>query len=186
MVEYSTDTGVNWTILGTATDANWYNSASTLNGLPGKQWTGEGEKTNALGGLNATLHDYSYDLAAFTTETSIIFRFKFFSDAAVNEEGVLIDDLVIDGTLPVDEFNSIKGLAIYPNPSASIFNINWQHGSAFSISVFDVTGKLILEQKNTSYLSNHFELDMKNYVRGLYFAKITVDGNQVTKKIILK
>lgn len=186
LVQYSTDTGANWTILGTATDANWYNSASTLNGLPGKQWTGEGEKTNALGGLNATLHDYSYDLAAFTTETSIIFRFKFFSDAAVNEEGVLIDDLVIDGTLPVDEFNSIKGLAIYPNPSASIFNINWQHGSTFSISVFDVTGKLILEQKNTSYLSNHFELDMKNYVRGLYFAKITVDGNQVTKKIILK
>ena len=191
VVQYSTDTGANWSILGTAADANWYNSSATTNStgessMPGKQWTGEGEDVSALGGLNATLHDYSYDLAAFTNETSIIFRFKFISDAAVNEEGVLIDDLVIDGVLPVDEFNSIKGLSIYPNPSASIFNINWQYGSTFSISVFDVTGKLILEQQNTSYLSNHFELDMKNYVRGLYFAKITVDGNQVTKKIILK
>ncbi|MDG2193695.1 MAG: T9SS type A sorting domain-containing protein [Polaribacter sp.] len=191
LMEYSTDTGANWTILGTAADANWYNSAATTNStnestLPGKQWTGLGEAASPLGDTNATLHDYSYDLAAFTNQTSIIFRFKFISDAAVNEEGVLIDDLVIDGVLPVDEFSSIKGLAIYPNPSASIFNINWQHGSTFSVSVYDVTGKLILERKNTSYLSNHFELDMKNYVRGLYFAKITVDGNQVTKKIILK
>lgn len=191
LVEYSTDTGENWSVLGTAADANWYNSSATTNStgqstLPGKQWTGEGENANALGGTNATLHDYSYDLAAFTNETSIIFRFKFISDQLTNEEGVLIDDLVIDGVLPVDEFSSIKGLAIYPNPSASIFTIDWQHGSTFSISVYDVTGKLILEQKNTSYLSNHFELNMKNYVRGLYFAKITVDGNQVTKKIILK
>jgi len=185
-VQYSTDLGATWTILGSATDANWYNSSSTLNGLPGKQWTGEGEDTNILGGNNAVLHEYSYDLAAFTNESSMIFRFKFVADTAVNEEGVLIDDLLIDGVLPVSEVSAIKGLSIYPNPSSSIFEINWQEGATFSVKVYDVTGKLVLEQKGTREFNNHFELNMATYVKGLYFAKITVDEKQVTKKIILK
>ena len=185
LVEYSTNQGGSWSILGNSTDANWYNSASTQNGLPGKQWTGLGEASNALGGTNATLHDYSYDLAAFKNETGIIFRFKFFADGGTNEEGALVDDVFIDGVLPVDEFNNIQGLSIYPNPSESVFSINWKQGNDFSISIFDVTGKLILKKNNTSAV-NQVDLDMSNYVKGIYFAKITVDGKQATKKLILK
>jgi hypothetical protein len=185
-VEYTTNQGQTWAILGTAADENWYNSASTLNGLPGKQWTGEGEDTNALGGNNATLHDYSYDLAAFTNESSILFRFKFVADAAENEEGALIDDLVIDGVLPVSEFNAIKGLSIYPNPSSSIFNINWAQGSNFSISIFDLTGKLLLQDKSNSKSLRRFSLDMSKFSKGIYFAKIKVDDKQSTKKLLLK
>ena len=185
-VEYTIDQGKTWTILGASTDANWYNSNSTANGLPGKQWTGIGEDVNNLGGTNATLHTYSFDLAAFKNEANIIFRFKFLADDAANEEGAIVDDLVITGVLPVEEFNEIEGLAISPNPSSSIFNINWVQGTNFSISVFDLTGKLILQEKRISSAVNQFELDMSKYSKGIYVAKIKVDDSLSTKKLILK
>ena len=185
-VEYTIDQGKTWLILGSKNDPNWYNSNSTANGLPGKQWTGEGEDANPLGGTNATLHDYSFDLAAFTNEANVIFRFKFVGDDLTNEEGVILDDLVITGVLPVKEFNEIKGLTISPNPSSSVFNINWAQGSDFSISIFDITGKLILQEKNSSSAIKRFELDLSKYSKGIYFAKIKVDESLSTKKLILK
>jgi len=185
-VEYSTNQGGTWAILGTALDANWYNSSSTLNNLPGKQWTGEGENSNSLGGTNATLHDYSYDLAAFKDETSILFRFKFLADDAANEEGALIDDLVITGVLPVDEFEQISGLSIYPNPSSSIFNITWKTGQRFSISIFDITGKSLFQKDNRVSNSKSLQLDLSNFNKGLYIAKIRIDNKQTVKKLILK
>ncbi len=86
-VEYSTDQGQNWQVLGSASDANWYTNAATitpgggflgtsLGVLPGKQWTGLGESDNPQGGTNATNHTYTYDLAAFTNEQNIVFRFN--------------------------------------------------------------------------------------------------------------
>jgi hypothetical protein len=185
-VEYTKDQGKTWSILGTAADVNWYNSASTLNGLPGKQWTGEGEDVNALGGTNATIHDYSYDLAAFTNEPNMMFRFKFLADQGTNEEGAMIDDLVITGVLPVDEFDEISNLSIYPNPSNNIFNINWSQGNDFSISVFDLTGKLLLQEKSDTKSLRRFTLDMSKFGKGIYFAQIKVDDKQSTKKLILK
>jgi len=185
-LEYTTDQGENWSILGSSTDSNWYNSNSTANGLPGKQWTGEGEDSNTLGGTNATLHDYIFDLAAFTSESNVIFRFKYVSDDLTAEEGALIDDLVITGVLPVEEFSEIDGLSVSPNPSNSVFNFNWKQGTDFSISVFDLTGKLILQQKNNSPAMKRFELDMSKYSKGIYFAKIKVDDSQSTKKLILR
>ncbi len=62
---------------------------------PGAQWTG----------TNATLTEYSYDFTAnaalgetdLTNETNMIFRIVFHSDPSVNQEGVIIDDLVVEG-----------------------------------------------------------------------------------------
>lgn len=190
-VEYTTNQGKTWNILGTASDPNWYNSSATTDSsnqsiLPGKQWTGEGEMTNPLGGINANLHDYSYDLVNFKDEPNIMFRFKFVADDAKNEEGALIDDLVITGTLIEEEINQINGLLIYPNPSENIFNINWSEGNNFSISVFDLTGKLLLQEKSEANSLKSFSLDMSKFSKGIFYAKIRINKKLSTKKIILK
>jgi hypothetical protein len=185
-VEYTIDQGKTWSILGSKNDPNWYNSNSTANGLPGKQWTGEGEDTSPLGGTNADLHTYSFDLAPFTNESNVIFRFKFLADDQTNEEGALIDDLVITGVLGVNDIDEIKGLSIYPNPSSGNFSINWNQGSDFSISVFDLTGKLLLQEKRDTNSMRRFDLDMSKFGKGIYFAKIKIDEKQSTRKLILK
>ncbi|TVZ56644.1 putative secreted protein (Por secretion system target) [Lutibacter sp. Hel_I_33_5] len=189
VVEYRTNQDEKWNILGTANDPNWYNSAATTNdtnqsSLPGKQWTGFGESSHAGGGKNADYHDYSYDLAAFTNESNITFRFKFIADAYTNEEGVAIDDFVINGILSTKDIVLENTFNVYPNPSNDTFNFNWNGTEKATISIFDYTGKLIHQKKNIK--TNSYKLTMNNFSKGLYFAKINSDGKQATKKLILK
>jgi len=183
--EYTTDLGENWSTLGTASDPNWYNSSTTVNGLPGAQWEGRGESENPNGGNNATLHEYTYNLASLNNQTSIIFRFKFITDANTNEEGAVIDDFVIKGTtLSTNDNVLIQSFIIYPNPSEDVFNLNWSSIGEAHVAVYDYLGKTIVEKKNISDQS--YKLDLKKYAKGLYFVKLNVEGKQATKKIVLK
>jgi photosystem II stability/assembly factor-like uncharacterized protein len=106
-VQYTLNQGVSWTLLGNAGDPNWYNSSRIAgDGLAtpencfncvGGQWTG----------TNTTMTEYSYDLAALASETNVIFRIVFHSDQSVNEEGVVIDDFVVDGITPDDDGDGV-------------------------------------------------------------------------------
>ncbi len=97
-VEYSTNQGDSWSLLGSSSDPNWYNSsriagdgvANNCYNCVGGQWTG----------TNTTMTEYSYDLAAFASESSMIFRIVFHSDDNTNDEGVIIDDFYVDGVTP--------------------------------------------------------------------------------------
>lgn len=104
-VQYSTNEGESWEVLGNInSEPNWYTSDRTnassgtdddCQQCPGAQWTG----------TNATLTEYSYDFTAnanlgetdLTSEDSIIFRITFVSDQFENQEGVIIDDFVVSG-----------------------------------------------------------------------------------------
>ncbi|CAA0248075.1 T9SS type A sorting domain-containing protein [Tenacibaculum maritimum] len=185
-VEYSTNQGQTWDILGTSEDDNWYNSSATVNGLPGKQWTGEGATINPVDNLpNSDVKDYSYDLAPFSQEQSIVFRFKFVADQAENREGVLIDDLVITGTLAVSQFDALsESIFIYPNPSENIFNIGNKTSDKLNIKVFDMTGKQVFTKDNIKM--DTYRLNLDNYAKGIYFLYLNMNGKSNTKKLILK
>jgi gliding motility-associated-like protein len=116
-VEYSTNEGQSWTILGTINSQPlWYNSdrvngdggANDCQNCPGSQWTG----------TDATLREYAYDFTAnaalgetdLTGETNIIFRIVFHSDQTVNQEGVIIDDFIIDGSFIDDDDDDNDGI----------------------------------------------------------------------------
>ena len=179
-MEFSTDGGNSWEVLGTANDPNWYNSNFQNSGRPltiGKQWTG----------LDDTFKEYSYDLAAYTNESSMAFRFVFGSDLNVNREGAVIDDFTIDASqvLSVDELDSAN-FAIYPNPSDQIFTIDRANffGENMTIDVYDTTGKLVLKRGNIT--DNTYGLDMSEVSKGIYFMRITIDNSSLVKKLILK
>ncbi|MDX5584739.1 MAG: M4 family metallopeptidase [Aureibaculum sp.] len=185
-VEYSID-AINWTILGSATNPNWYNSdrifesgeiSTDCQNCPGAQWTGSSN----------VFTEYSYDLSSFTSEPKINFRFVFHSNASGNDEGVVIDDFVIEeAALAVNDFDILsQSVLIYPNPSKDVFTISWDSGSDIDIELFDLTGKKILSKKNIVGRSNKYELDMSEFSKGFYFAKIKIGKGSVTKKIILQ
>jgi len=183
-MEYSADQGLSWDVLGTATDANWYNSATsegqngTCFNCPGAQWTG-------VDSQYATMTEYSYDLAAFSTQSSIMFRFVFHSDQAVSEEGVLVDNLVISGgVLSVDKFQE-DAFVVYPNPSQGIFNIRAKANPSLSINVYDVTGKLIYTKDVAKINNNSYRLDLSDYATGVYFLNLESKTSKITKKIVV-
>ena len=174
-VEYSTNQGVDWNVLGTAADTNWYNS-STANcaNCIGGQWTG----------TESTLAPYSFDLAAFSSESSMIFRMVFHSDQVVNKEGVVIDDLFVYGTtLDADNFQ-IDQISVYPNPSNDVFYIKLNNSAPFDLRVTDITGKVVYTKKQINS-GAPFPLQMDAYSSGIYFLQIEANNQRVTRKLIL-
>ncbi|MBT8259889.1 MAG: T9SS type A sorting domain-containing protein, partial [Bacteroidia bacterium] len=181
-VEYSIDEGNSWLLLGEESP-NWYNSsriagdgiANDCYNCVGGQWTG----------VNTTISNYQYNLNDFTNESSIIFRFIFHADYAVNFEGAVIDDLVVEGTLSNAE-HATNSFIVYPNPSNNIFNIKFATPTDFNFNIIDITGKTILSRKDIDNSQNHFQLNMSNFAPGIYFLKIESNSVYKNKKIILK
>lgn len=173
-MEYSTDSGANWSVLGTSSDPNWYNS-NTLPGnncynCPGAQWTGN----------STSMQEYSYNLSAFSSESNIMFRFVFHSDQSVVMEGAIVDNFSIDGTLNTEAYSS-NSFSIYPNPSNGVFNIITKV-KQFEFEVFDVTGKSIIRK---TVKENNYQLNMDSFSSGMYFINITAQGKSTMKKLVL-
>jgi len=182
-VEYSTDFGANWNVLGTS-GPNWYNSnrtnatsgaANDCQNCPGAQWTG----------LNTANTSYFYPLTALNTETNIIFRIVFHSDQSVNNPGANVDNFVINGVVLSSETFALESIAVYPNPSNGLYTISTKNHQIEAIEVYDITGKNILKQNNFKS-ANEVMLDLTNASNGIYFMKISTDVGSITKRIIKK
>jgi hypothetical protein len=189
--EYSINSGKTWSILGDANSPSWYTSAAVTDSsggsnLPGKQWTGEGENNHPAGGTNATLREYSHDLSSVGSATTIIFRFKLYSDQFVTEEGVIVDDFGITGSALSTTNNVVlqNEFTVYPNPSRDAFNLSWNMEGAADINVYNYLGKVVFTNNNVK--ENTYKVDLSNQSKGLYFIKINVDGKQAVKKVILQ
>jgi photosystem II stability/assembly factor-like uncharacterized protein len=177
-MEYTTDQGLTWNILGSSDDPNWYNSSYINDERPvtvGKQWTG----------TQSSLQEYSYNLAALNDEENIIFRFVFATDQATNGEGALIDDFTIDATavLAVNNLEK-KSFNLYPNPSRGTFYIQREGNEEMQISVYDLTGKMVY--KKNRIIQNFYEINLDHLSRGIYFIKIIQGNQQAAKRLILE
>ena len=175
-VEYSTDMGQNWTLLGTQSP-NWYNSnrtpGSDCSNCPGNQWTG----------TNTTLTEYSYPLTSLAGQSNVIFRIVFHSDDAVTQLGVVVDDFIIDGTLANENFE-LANVAVYPNPSSGEFSISIGDKSIDKLEVYDLSGKTILTLDSVTNSNNVYLLNLGNAAKGIYFLKINSGEEQIVKRII--
>ena len=76
---------------------------------------------------------------------------------------------IIDTSLNTSEFEK-KGFSIYPNPTHEEFYVkNEKDFSDLDISIFDITGKLISNQK---LKNSNSPISVRSLSKGLYFVKI--------------
>ena len=113
-----------------------------------------------------------------------MFRIVFHSDAAVVEEGAIVDDFVVRGTLSTDEFTA-NAFSVYPNPSSSVFNIKMKQSNTFDFEVYNISGQLIMQTKSINPTGNSYALDLSEYASGVYFLKLTSNNTSTTKKLVL-
>ena len=173
-VEYSTNQGQSWEVLGTANDANWYNSNYDAHQLTiGKQWTG----------TDSTLKEYRHDLALITNENNILFRFSFLSDQGVNNEGVFIDNFVIEGQVAGITEQALNAIQIYPNPSKGSFTISKNNVLPLAITIYDISGKQVYSENIIN--SNRHQIQL-NVSKGVYFIRLKSDTSSLVKKLIVR
>jgi hypothetical protein len=106
----------------------------------------------------------------FTTSTPVV-RLNFDPIVSVNEQ----------------EMN-VQSAIVYPNPTSTDatvkFNLN--NASDVAVSVYDVTGKLMMNSAlgNLNAGTHQMDVAAKDWNSGVYFVNITSNGTTVTKKFV--
>jgi len=82
-----------------------------------------------------------------------------------------------------------KTVQVFPNPSQGIFNLDLKDysGQSAEIDVFTMQGKRVLTKKIDSIESATMNIEVQDYVPGMYTVSIKLDGkNRIAKQVILE
>ncbi|MGZ4055355.1 MAG: M43 family zinc metalloprotease [Bacteroidia bacterium] len=119
-------------------------------------------------------------------------RFKFEYTTGNESNDIYIDDVNIQGTLGVDN-NSIDetSVTLFPNPANQSATLSYHLNTKANtkIELIDVLGKKIMEMDNKNQTEGDYTIQLSkqdlNLYNGIYFVKISVDNNTITKKLII-
>lgn len=183
----------------------WYKAARTDGGATGNTariWSvfqAEGSTTpinppGTTGAANDPLRNNNNYLAqaAEWTQVSItsevpagastfLLQFRAYNGATVSFDNI---SFVSPGatSLSTNEVQQIAGLSVYPNPVKNgMLYVNTNNNLEKNVSVFDVTGKLVLATQ-----VNNEAINVSNLKAGVYFANITENGITETRKVVIE
>lgn len=85
-------------------------------------------------------------------------------------------------TLSNNEKEFLKNnISVYPNPVRNVLNVNSNNQIITSIDIYDISGKAIVSEKNTS------SIDLSNVENGIYFCRINSLNNFSTSfKVVVQ
>jgi glycosidase len=140
------------------------------------------EKMQILGALNKT----------YTLNENDWNHYLFFEVTPVAQSGDLLTGIKEYGTLNLavsdgPEPGNENRILIYPNPSRVGFHVRIEKaaGSSYALEVFSITGSLVLRDELQSEKGSpaEFYIDGSGMERGIYFLKLTTDGEQIIRRI---
>lgn len=88
-------------------------------------------------------------------------------------------EITVVPELGIEDTPFSKGIVIYPNPSSEKINIVSKNQNITSISVVDITGKVLVNLKNIDL--EQTSIDISSFSKGIYFINL---NEKATKKII--
>jgi hypothetical protein len=119
-----------------------------------------------------------------------------FTDAELNKSGVRYYRLKIFDKSGVWSYTPVRSVifsddtrwSIYPNPSAGIFNLEFQQqaGDMLQLKVYDVNGKLVQQQQTTATgFVQKITIDLRSdlYAAGMYMIMAEGDKKQVWRVV---
>ena len=159
-------------------------------------FTGEANSfpSTVLAGQSHTLN-YSFTLPATWDENSInIIGLLLDPQGRIDNAGkATIAEAVANGYVAglstIYGENLEKMVTVYPNPASSktTIHLNLESQASVVLSLLDVSGK-VLSSKNYGSLNGSWNLDLNtsNYTAGVYFITVLIDGNKITKQLIIE
>ena len=177
-VQTSSDGGTIWANLGTGIVNNWYNSDRLPNNVDcqnciGGQWTGK----------EPVIKHYSYDLVQ---NASTIIRFVMQTDDASNNDGVIIDNFQVSGTLAINK-NEFNVFSIFPNPSNGLVAIQLSSDADVKVRLNDISGRLIFDETfENNELTFKKDILFDNLSKGIYLINVESGGKIASKKLVVE
>ncbi|HKC68605.1 MAG TPA: M43 family zinc metalloprotease [Bacteroidia bacterium] len=176
----STDCGATWI-------SKFARSGSAL-----QPTTVTGQSTSPFIPTPSQFATYTVNIASIATSTNAMFRFVFYADATSPGNLIYLDDInIYNSTMGIKNIETEVGLEIYPNPSSSnvnvVFNLTDKH--TISVNVVDMLGRTVEANPAQSYLSGQTIITIGNkvnYQPGVYFVNIDIDGQHLSKKVVIE
>ena len=99
------------------------------------------------------------------------------------------DLLALSGNSSVGELSAISSYNVYPNPAKDKLNIacNLKQNTLVQIEVLDIQGKQIKAQYFAMNKGeNQVSLDLSDVQKGIYFVRMTADGESLSQKLVVE
>lgn len=79
-------------------------------------------------------------------------------------------------------------ITLFPNPTNGQVRIemNFSQPRNVQISLLDILGKTLIEKKPIVIINHSVEFDLSNYISGIYYFRLNIDGQCTTKPIIIR
>lgn len=98
----------------------------------------------------------------------------------INADELKITTSIADLALATNQ-NEVSGLNVYPNPvTKGVLYINSNSTTAKNVVIFDLLGKQVLQTVTAN------EVNVNGLKSGVYFVKITENGNSATRKLVIQ
>ena len=102
--------------------------------------------------------------------------------AATFGRGLWNSDLYLS-SVGIETENTNNFIHIFQNPNSGQFTVQVPENKLYDISVFNVLGERVLEDKQIN--SSQRTINLSNVNAGVYFVHVTIDNKTITKKIII-
>ena len=176
----STDCGASW-----QSRRVWQSSA--LAALSG------GPSSNPYMPTPAQFTTYTVNINAVAASNNVMFRWAFLADPTSPGNNLYLDDInIVDAsTTGIKNIETVAGLTIYPNPSHGNVNLsfNLTENHNIAVNVVDMLGRVVETIPAQQHTSGETVLTIGNkatYQAGVYFVNINIDGQQISKKVIME
>lgn len=119
------------------------------------------------------------DITSYVGNSDVKIRFQYIGNDA---DSVSIDDVIVNGTLGINEVLS-SSFATFPNPADNVITLtNSNNSSVESISISDINGRTIksIEVDNVSEV----QINVSDLNSGVYFMSINTAEGKAVKKFI--
>jgi hypothetical protein len=195
-VEYSTDNGTTWTVLGNSTNPQWMNSSSitALNNLP--------QIVPGWSGANATWVNMEHLICipspAGTIAASLLFRFNFASDFSIQDEGWQIDDfcfkqdtaVCVVGISEVENNSMLELKQNIPNPFSRNTYIDYilPGKGKVKLSITDIAGREVYIPVDAVQEKGIYRIivDASILKAGIYYYFLKFEEKTIVKKMLVE
>jgi len=89
-------------------------------------------------------------------------------------------------TVGIKDIRTDLGINMYPNPAQGEVTLELSSSPQgdVELAVLDITGKVVLSKSYKA--TDRINLDMSGKVAGMYYVKVTIEGNNTIEKLILE
>ncbi len=176
-VYVSTDCGLTWV-------SKWARTGSTLATVTGT--------ASSFVPTPSQFTTYTVNINSVLTNHQVMFRWAFYADASAPGNNIYLDDINIYNAAAAIQNVAVNNvdLAVYPNPSSGLVNIDFSLSEKHAVSLYvtDMLGRTIETIDAKTYQAGEASLLIgakNNYQAGVYLVNINIDGQIITKKVLI-